>query len=57
MKRFLISGLTIALSTLMIASTAHAEQTDLYNVEADLNGDGEVSLTELKQYNRDQRHT
>jgi len=55
MKRFLISGLTIALSTFAIASTAQAGQTNFNDLEADLNGDGEVSLTELKQYNRDQR--
>jgi hypothetical protein len=55
MKRFLISGLTIVLSTLAIASTAHADQTNLNDLDADLNGDGEVTLTELKRYNRDQR--
>jgi len=55
MKRFLISGLTIALSTLAIASTVHAGQTNFNDLEADLNGDGQVSLTELRNHNRDQR--
>jgi TolA-binding protein len=55
MKRFFISSLTILLSTLAMAATAQAGQVSLEHSAADLNGDGEVSITELKQYNRDQR--
>lgn len=55
MKRFFISSLTLILSTLAIASTAHAAQTNLQNSAADLNNDGEVSLSELKRYNRSER--
>lgn len=55
MKRFFISSLTILLSTLAMAATVQAGQVSLEHSAADLNGDGEVSITELKQYNRDQR--
>jgi hypothetical protein len=55
MKRFFISSLTLILSTLAISSTAHAAQTNLQNSAADLNNDGEVSLSELKRYNRSER--
>lgn len=55
MKRFLISGLTIVLSTLTMAAAANAGQTHLKDLAADLNGDGVVTITELVQYNRDQR--
>jgi hypothetical protein len=57
MKRFIVSGLTIALSTLAMASTANASQTHLNDLAADLNGDGVVSTGELVQYNRDQRQS
>ncbi len=56
MKRYLLSGLTLALSTLMMASAANAGQTHLNDPAADLNGDGEVTLMELIEYNRAQRH-
>ncbi|TVQ26608.1 MAG: hypothetical protein EA367_00145 [Leptolyngbya sp. DLM2.Bin15] len=61
MKRYLLSGATLALSTLMLASAAMAGplprtgQTHLNDPAADLNGDGEVTLTELIIYNREQR--
>ncbi len=55
MKRYLISGLIITLSTLTMASAAKAGQTSLQDLSADLNGDGVVTLQELVVYNRDQR--
>ena len=61
MKRYLLSGATLALSTLMLASAAMAGplprtgQTHLNDPAADLNGDGRVTLTELLIYNREQR--
>lgn len=54
MKRYLLSGFTIALSTLAMVSAANA-QTHLKDLAADLNGDGVVTLGELVSYNRDQR--
>lgn len=55
MKRYLLSGLTIALSTLAMASAANAGQTHLNDLAADINGDDVVTLSELISYNRDQR--
>lgn len=61
MKRYLLSGVTLALSTLMLASAAMAGslprtgQTHLNDPAADLNGDGAVTLLELIEYNREQR--
>ncbi|WP_017297245.1 hypothetical protein [Nodosilinea nodulosa] len=57
MKRFLMAGLTIALSTLSLAAAANAGQTNLKNPAADLNGDGVVTIGELVLYNRDQRQS
>lgn len=57
MKRFLISGLTIVLSTFSLAAAANTGQTHLKDPVADLNGDGVVTITELVQYNRDQRQS
>lgn len=57
MKRYLIAGLTVALSTLAFAPLAQAQQTHLNDLAADLSGDGTVSVTELLLYNRDQRHS
>ncbi|WP_035988649.1 hypothetical protein [Leptolyngbya sp. KIOST-1] len=63
MKRYLLSGATLVLSTLMLASAALAGaspgmgQTHLNDVAADLNGDGIVTLTELMIYNRNQRQS
>ncbi|MBE9078955.1 hypothetical protein IQ241_16915 [Romeria aff. gracilis LEGE 07310] len=56
MKRFLLTGLTVLLSSLTISSVAYAGQTHLNDLAADLNGDGDVSLTELNIYNRNQRN-
>ncbi|MEO1068594.1 MAG: hypothetical protein AAFW95_05665 [Cyanobacteria bacterium J06638_6] len=55
MKRYLLSGLTILLTTLAMASAANAAQTSLQDPAADLNGDGVVTIGELVMYNRDQR--
>jgi hypothetical protein len=55
MKRTIISGLTILISSLTLASAAMASQTTIHDPAADLNGDGMVSLGELVDYNRDQR--
>lgn len=71
MKRYLMSGLIIALSTLTMASAAKAGQTSLQDLvmasatptgqtslqdlAADLNGDGVVTIQELHVYNLDQR--
>ena len=56
MKRYLLSGLVLVMSTLAMASAANAGQTHLNDPAADLNGDGEVTLLELREYNRAQRH-
>lgn len=55
MKRYLLSGLTIVLSTLAMVSVANAGQTHLNDLAADHNGDGVVTIGELINYNRDQR--
>ncbi|MBW4484523.1 MAG: hypothetical protein KME14_18480 [Tildeniella torsiva UHER 1998/13D] len=55
MKRYLLSGLTIVLSTLAMVSAAQAGQTHLNDLAADRNGDGVVTIGELINYNRDQR--
>ncbi len=55
MKRYLLSGLTIVLSTLTLVSAAQAGQTNLGDSAADINGDGVVTIGELIKYNRDQR--
>lgn len=57
MKRYLLSGLTLIMATLAFSPVANAGQTHLNDLEADLNGDGIVTLTELKIYNRAQRHS
>ncbi|MEO0532510.1 MAG: hypothetical protein AAF215_01415 [Cyanobacteria bacterium P01_A01_bin.123] len=55
MKRYLFSGLIVLLATVVTIPLANASQVGLQNLDADLNGDGQVTLTELKNYNRDQR--
>ena len=55
MKRYLLSGLVLVMSTLAMASAANAGQTTLHDSAADLNSDGEVTLMELIEYNRAQR--
>ena len=58
MKRFLLSGLAIFLVTPIASPIALANtQTDLSDLAADENGDGKVTLTELRRYNRDTRGT
>lgn len=56
MKCYLLFGLTLIVATLAFSPVANAGQTHLNDLEADLNGDGIVTLTELKIYNRAQRH-
>lgn len=55
MKLWFISGLTALVTSLVVAPMALAEQTDLSDPAADLNGDGEVTLIELKLYNMNER--
>lgn len=57
MKHLMISTLATLLSVGTWATVASAEQVHPGHLAADINGDGEVSLTELKQYNRDQRQS
>jgi hypothetical protein len=57
MKRVLISALTTLISVGAVAATAHASQVNPRHDAADINGDGEVTLTELRNYNRDQRQS
>lgn len=57
MKCYLMTGFTAVLASLSIASVASASQAPLNTLEADLNGDGVVTLTELKIYNRAQRQS
>jgi hypothetical protein len=55
MKLYILSGLTALVTSLVVAPMAFAEQTNLNDPAADLNGDGEVTLIELKLYNLDER--
>jgi len=55
MKRALFSALVIVSSFGMLATAVNAEQVGPDSRKADLNGDGQVTLTELKAYNRSQR--
>ena len=58
MKRFLFSALVILLATATnMPAAAIPRQTHLNDPVADLNGDGVVTLTELKNYNRDARQS
>ena len=57
MKRALVSGLTVLLSSLTMASAAMAAQTTLHDPMADLNGDGVVTIGELVMHNRDERQS
>ncbi|MEO0537059.1 MAG: EF-hand domain-containing protein [Cyanobacteria bacterium P01_A01_bin.123] len=57
MKRFLLSSAAILIATATIAPVAVAGQTDFHDLKADLNGDGEVSLTELRRFNRSARRS
>ncbi|MGD1942944.1 MAG: hypothetical protein ACFB0G_16710 [Leptolyngbyaceae cyanobacterium] len=55
MKRFLLSTFTILMSLGTFAAIASAQQVSLGDPAADLNGDGKVTLHEVRNYNRDQR--
>lgn len=59
MKRFVLSALTLLLVATAIAPAAAAarRQTDFNDAKADLNGDGVVTLSELRRHNRDARRT
>jgi hypothetical protein len=57
MKVYLLSGLTAMVASLTIAPMVSAAQTHLQDLAADLNGDGEVTLIELKLYNLDERQS
>ena len=62
MKRLFFPVLTLVIVGGLAAPAAmanqdhvHSGQTNLKDMAADLNGDGEVTITELGQYNLDQR--
>ena len=55
MKRFLLSALTVLMSTGALAGVANAQQNSLTDSRGDLNGDGRITLHEVVTYNRDQR--
>lgn len=56
MKQLLLSSLTATMALLAMTPLASAtSQTNLQNSSADLNGDGVVTLLELKEHNRDYR--
>ncbi|MBE7383333.1 MAG: hypothetical protein F6J95_018190 [Leptolyngbya sp. SIO1E4] len=57
MKRFLLTGLTVLLATAIATPVAFAsKQTNHSDAEADANGDGKVTLAELRRHNRDARN-
>lgn len=55
MKRFVLSTFAVVMSLGTFAAIASAQQVSLGDPAADLNGDGEVTLHEVRNYNRDQR--
>ena len=56
MKRFLLSAIVGSLVVLSMASIASAKgQTSGKNASTDLNGDGTVTLSELRRHNLDYR--
>ena len=58
MKRYLFSGLTgvtVMMISLALAPVVKAGQVSLTNQVADLNGDGTVTIVELRLYNLAQR--
>lgn len=57
MKRLLFTTLAMLLSMGALAATAQAEQVNPGHNAADIDGDGTVTLTELRNYNRDQRQS
>ncbi|PSN15813.1 hypothetical protein C7293_05370 [filamentous cyanobacterium CCT1] len=58
MKKYFLSMLAIALGSMVLAPVASASgQTNFNDLSADLNGDGVVTLVELKQHNADYRQS
>lgn len=58
MKKYALSVLAIALASAVLAPVASASgQTGLRDLSADMNGDGVVTLGELKQHNMDARQS
>jgi len=55
MKRFIFSSLGVISLIALIGPVALAAQVSPSEQEADLNNDGQVTETELKFYNRDER--
>lgn len=55
MQRLLFSTLAVLMSMGTLATTVSAEQVSLDSGMADMNGDGQTSLIELVNFNRDQR--
>ena len=52
MKKYFLSVLTIAMASMVLAPVASASgQTSLNDLSADLNGDGIVTLGELRFHN------
>lgn len=56
MKRFLLSAIAGSFIVLSLASIANAKgQTNRKDASADLNGDGTVTISELRRHNLDYR--
>ncbi|PSR19210.1 hypothetical protein C8255_03510 [filamentous cyanobacterium CCP3] len=56
MKKYFLSVLTIAMASMVLSPVASASgQTNLNDLSADLNGDGIVSLGELRFHNAEYR--
>lgn len=56
MKKYFLSVLTIAMASMVLAPVASASgQTSLNDLSADLNGDGTVTLGELRFHNSEYR--
>ena len=56
MQRFMLSLSAILVTAVALSPVAVASQTGFDDPRADLNGDGEVTLRELRRYNRIARH-
>ncbi|MEL6380969.1 MAG: hypothetical protein AAFQ89_00560 [Cyanobacteria bacterium J06626_18] len=55
MKRLFLASLTVFLAAAVAAPAAFANQTDKSDLTADANGDGKVTLSELRRHNQDAR--
>ena len=55
MKRLFLTSLTVLLVASIAAPATFAKQTDISDLEADANGDGKVTLSELRRHNQDAR--